>query len=90
MVRHMLHGLEPIVWVSELGNDKRVVWIAVVTRVLKPMLVACQLGLDLDGMIKAVRQVAANKKRTPITKCESTATQQTSTRQNDKKERKRN
>lgn len=57
-MRYMLHGLEPVIGVSELGNDKRVVRIAVVTRVLKPVLIACQLRLDFDGMIKATRQVA--------------------------------
>lgn len=59
VVRHVLHGLEPIIGISELGHDEGIVWIGRVVAILKPMLVACQAAVNFDtfGVTKALEQV---------------------------------
>jgi hypothetical protein len=61
VVRHVLHRLEPIIRVTKLSNDKSIVWISVVTRVLKPMLVPRKFSLDQQRMIEAFAQVSGLK-----------------------------
>lgn len=58
MMGNVLHSLEPIIGIPELGNDKSVMGISVISRILEPVLVTSKLGLDFNGMVKALAQVA--------------------------------
>lgn len=48
VVWHVLHGLEPVIGISELRNDQRVVGVAIVAGVLKPVLVARKFRFDFE------------------------------------------
>lgn len=62
MVGNVLHGLEPVVGVSELSNDESFVGIAVGRRILEPVLVTGQLGSNFDGMTETLLQVTAKQR----------------------------
>mmetsp|Transcript_21495 Transcript_21495/g.40136 ORF Transcript_21495/g.40136 Transcript_21495/m.40136 type:complete len:100 (-) Transcript_21495:437-736(-) len=48
VMRYMLHGFEPVVWISKLSNDKGLVGVSVGRRVLKPMFVTGQFRSNLE------------------------------------------
>lgn len=58
VVGHVLHGLEPVVRVAELGHNQGVVWVSVVGRVLEPVLVTSQLSSNFNRVIEAITQMS--------------------------------
>jgi len=66
VVRDVLHGLEPVVGVTELGNDQSVVRVAIKARELEPMLVASEFGFDRYRMVETRAQVAPRPPRPRI------------------------
>ena len=56
-MRNMFHGLEPIVRISKLCQDQRIVYVFGWIVVLKPMLITSQLFFHHQGMIKALGNV---------------------------------
>jgi hypothetical protein len=66
VVRNVLHGLEPVVGVAELGNDQGIVRVAVKTGELEPMLVSSKFGFYLQLLSTMTVSAGTRKKKIAI------------------------
>lgn len=70
VVRNVFHGLEPIVRISKLRQDKCIVWVSCGIVVLKPMLVSYEFLLYRESVAETLGHVAGEKGRKSEPVCE--------------------